>query len=190
MTLYQRMMALARGRHAELILALVSFADASFFPLPPHTLLIPLVLARPDRALRLAIGCSIASVAGGYLGYAIGHLLYDSLGQWIITTYHYEDAFIRFQEMFAQWGAWIIVAKGVTPIPFKLVAIAAGVANFSLFDFTWSSIISRGGQFIAIALLVKRFGPTVEPLIERYMWQLGVGVVALVVAGFIMLNYL
>jgi membrane protein YqaA with SNARE-associated domain len=190
MTLYQRIMELARGRHAELIMALVSFADASFFPLPPHTLLIPLVLARPDRTVRIALLCTFASVAGGYLGYAIGHVLYDSMGQWIINTYHYQESFTRFQVLFQEWGAWIIVAKGVTPIPFKVVSIAAGVAGFDLWDFTWSSIVSRGGQFLAIALLIKRFGPTVEPLIERYMLQLGFGVVFLIVAGFVALNYI
>jgi membrane protein YqaA with SNARE-associated domain len=190
MNFYNRLMTLARHDHAEWVLAAVSFADASFFPLPPHTLLVPLVLAQPSRAVRLALVCTIASVLGGFLGYGIGHVLYDTLGQWIIETYHYQAAFDRFRVMFQEWGAWLIVAKGVTPIPFKIVAIAAGVADFDLFSFTWSSIISRGGQFLIIAVLIARFGPTVEPLIERFFWQIGMGVVALVVIGFVALNYI
>jgi len=190
MTIFQRLMTLARHRNAEMALAMVSFADSSFLPLPPHALLIPLVLAQPERALRLGLVCTLASVLGGYVGYAIGHVLYDTLGLWIIETYRYQEAFARFQDLFRQWGAWIIIGKGLTPIPFKIVTIAAGVASYDLLEFTWASIISRGGQFVAIALLVRRFGPVVEPILDRYMWQAtGVGL-ALVIGGFWVLNYL
>lgn len=190
MTLYQRVMSLARHDRAQLALAIVAFADSSFLPLPPHALLIPLLLARPERAWRLALICSAASVAGGFLGYGIGSLLYDTIGRWIIVTYGYQSAFQHFHELFQRWGAWIIVAKGLTPIPFKIVTIASGVAGFDLFDFTWSSAISRAGQFLMIAAVVRRFGPRAEPYIERWLWQIGLAFVAVVVLGIVAINYI
>ena len=190
MTLYQRVMEFARHERAEWALAIVAFADSSFLPLPPHALLIPLLLAQPSRTWRLALICSAASVAGGYLGYGIGALLYETIGRWIIETYGYQSAFLHFQDLFQRWGAWIIVAKGLTPIPFKIVTIASGVAGFDLLDFTWSSIVSRTGQFLIIAAVLRRYGPLAEPYIERWLWQLGLAFIAVVVLGFVAINYI
>ena len=120
---YRWALGLAGSKHAEAALAAVSAAEASFLPIIPELMLVPMVLARPDKAWRLAFVCTIASVAGGVVGYAIGALLYETVGQWLIQLYGLQDKATQFQAMYDEYGLWVILVKGLTPIPYKLVVI-------------------------------------------------------------------
>ena len=133
--LYDRVIELSKGRHALTVLAAVAFAESSFFPVPPDIVLVPMALANPSKARLYALVCSIASVLGGILGYAIGALLYDTVGHWLISAYGYGEGVEAFREAYAKWGAWIILIKGMTPIPYKIVTIASGFAGYNLLYF-------------------------------------------------------
>jgi len=145
----------------------VSFAESSFFPVPPDVMLIPMALARPERAYVMAFWCTVTSVAGGILGYAIGALLYDSVGLWLIQLYGYGDKVEAFREAYAQWGAWIILLKGLTPIPYKIVTITSGFAGYNLGLFILFSIITRGARFFVLAFLLHRYGESARHIIEK-----------------------
>jgi membrane protein YqaA with SNARE-associated domain len=153
--------------YAAWILGAVSFAESSFLPVPPDVMLIPMALARPDRAWRYAIVCTLASVAGGMLGYLIGALLYDSIGQWIVHVWGYGDKMESIRQAFADYGAWIILGKGVTPIPYKIVTIASGFAGYNFGSFVALSLLTRGVRFFAEAFLLKRYGPRAREIIEK-----------------------
>jgi membrane protein YqaA with SNARE-associated domain len=163
----------------------VAFAESSFFPVPPDVMLIPMSLARPARAWLYATVCTAASVLGGILGYAIGALLYDSLGHWLINLYGLGDKVEAFRAGYAEYGAWIILLKGLTPIPYKLVTITSGFANFNIWLFVVLSVVARGGRFFFVAVLLNRYGEWIRVRIEKHLglWvSLGAGVL---VAGFI-----
>jgi membrane protein YqaA with SNARE-associated domain len=145
---YDWCIAAADKPYALWILAAVAFAESSFFPVPPDVMLLPMALARPQRAWLFATVCTIASVAGGVLGYAIGALLYDSVGQWLIHLYGLGDKVEAFRASYAHWGAWIIIGKGLTPIPYKLVTITSGFAGYDVWLFILCSIIARGGPLL------------------------------------------
>jgi membrane protein YqaA with SNARE-associated domain len=153
--------------YAAWILAAVSFVESSFFPVPPDIMLIPMVLARPDRAWRYAAVCTLGSVAGGMLGYLIGALLYDSVGQWVIRLYGAGDKIEAIREGYAHYGAWIILLKGFTPIPYKFVTIASGFAGYNFGLFVVLSLLTRGARFFAEAFLLKRYGPQARVIIEK-----------------------
>src|ERR1700741_1373950 len=150
-----------------LAMAAISFAESSFFPIPPDILLIPMILAQPRRAWIIAGVCTIASVLGGFVGYAIGYFLFDAVGRPILDFYHAMDRYEALRAAFAQWGAWIIILKGLTPIPFKLVTIASVVAQFPLTPFTLASLVSRSLRFFLLAALLRWFGDPVREFIER-----------------------
>ena len=149
------------------ILTAVAFAESSFFPMPPDVMLVPMSLARPDRAFRLAAWCTAASVAGGIVGYGIGALLYDSVGAWLIHLYGYGDKVEAFRAAYAQWGAWIILLKGLTPIPYKIVTITSGFAGYNFGLFVVLSIITRGMRFFLLAFLLNRYGEQARHIIEK-----------------------
>lgn len=188
--LYDRVLALAASRRAPLWLAVISFAESSFFPIPPDALLVPMALARPDRAFRLALICTVASVLGGALGYLIGYALYDQLALPLIRLYHYEAAAAAFQERFNEYGLWVILIKGLTPIPYKIVTIASGAAHFNFLIFLAASLVTRGARFFLIALLLRRFGAPVREFIERRLTLVTTVAALGVVAGFIVLRYI
>jgi membrane protein YqaA with SNARE-associated domain len=176
--------------HAIWVMGGVSFAESSFFPIPPDIMLIPMTLSRPDRAWRYAIACTVASVAGGVLGYLIGALLYDSVGQWIVHVFRYGDKIEAARQGFAEYGGWIILIKGFMPIPYKIVTIAAGFSGYNIVPFVLLSLVTRGGRFFGEALLLKRYGPSARAIIEKRLgfW---VTIAALaVVAGFLAVIYL
>jgi membrane protein YqaA with SNARE-associated domain len=181
---------MAAHRHAMAAMALISFAESSFLPLPPDFLLVPMILAQPRRAWLIAAVCTITSVAGGYVGYAIGFFLFDAVGLPVLKFYHMMDKYEAFKAAFAEWGAWIIVIKGLTPIPFKLVTIASGAAQFNLVTFTMASLVSRSLRFFLLAALLWRFGEPIRDFIERRLMLVTSMIAAALVGGFVVLRYL
>jgi membrane protein YqaA with SNARE-associated domain len=153
--------------YATWLMGIVSFVESSFFPVPPDAMLIPMSLARPDRAWYYATVCTLTSVAGGLLGYFIGAVLYDSVGQWVIRAYGLGDKAEAFREAYAYWGTWIILIKGVTPIPYKLVTIVSGFAGYNLALFVLLSLIARGMRFYLVAFLLSRYGMQAREIIEK-----------------------
>ena len=188
--LYSRTLAVAAHRHAMVAMGLISFAESSFLPLPPDILLVPMTLAQPRRAWLIAAVCTIASVTGGYVGYAIGYFLFDAIGLPVLEFYHMMDKYEAFKAAFAEWGAWIIVIKGLTPIPFKLVTIASGAAQFDLVTFTLASLVSRSLRFFLLAALLWRFGEPIRDFIERRLMLVTSMIAAALVGGFVVLRYL
>ena len=171
--------------HAAWILGAVSFAESSFFPCPPDVMLIPMALARPDKAWFFATVCTVTSVLGGLLGYFIGAALYDTVGQWLIQFYGYGDKVETFRAAYAHYGAWIILLKGLTPIPYKIVTITSGFAGFNIGLFIVMSLISRGMRFYFIAFLLNRYGSRARDIIERRLGLWAAISAAAIVLGFV-----
>jgi membrane protein YqaA with SNARE-associated domain len=188
--LYDWCIAAADKPYATWLMGAVSFVESSFFPIPPDVMLIPMALARPDRAWFYATVCTVASVAGGVLGYVIGAWLYDSVGLWLIQLYGYGNKVEAFREAYAQWGGWIILLKGLTPIPYKIVTIASGFAGYNLLMFVLLSCVARGGRFFLLAFLLNRYGAQAREIIEkRLTFWVTLGAIVLV-AGIIAALYL
>jgi membrane protein YqaA with SNARE-associated domain len=181
--LYHRLMDLARRGHAPYVLALVAFLESSCFPIPPDAFLVPFVLANRPKTWLFATIATVFSVLGGMLGYAIGFYFADTVGAWILKLYGSPSAYADFQAWFAKYGVYVILVKGLTPIPYKLVTIASGIAHFDLFTFIWSSIVTRGARFCLLSWLAWKFGPAAMPHIERNLTRITVGFLCLVVAG-------
>ena len=170
--------------YALWILAGVAFAESSFFPIPPDVMLAPMSLAQPKRAWLFAAVCTVASVVGGMLGYAIGALLYDSVGHWLISLYGLGGKVEAFRASYAQWGAVIILLKGLTPIPYKLVTITSGFAGYNIWLFVLFSVITRGGRFFIAALVLNRYGDWIRVRIEQHLGLFVAILLAALVAGF------
>ena len=170
--------------YALWVLASVAFAESSFFPIPPDAMLAPMSLAQPKRAWLFAAVCTVASVVGGILGYAIGALLYDSVGHWLIALYGLGGKVEAFRASYAQWGAVIILLKGLTPIPYKLVTITSGFAGYNIWLFVLFSIITRGGRFFIAALVLNRYGDWIRVRIEQHLGLFVAILLAALVAGF------
>jgi len=180
----------AHKPYAAWIMGAISFAESSIFPIPPDTMLIPMSLARPEKAFSFAFLCTWTSVAGGILGYMIGALLYDSIGQWLIQLYGYGDKVEAFRAAYVEWGGWIILIKGVTPIPYKIVTIASGFAGYNLFMFVLLSCVARGMRFYLLAFLLHRYGAQARAIIEeRLGFWVTISAIVLV-AGIIAALYL
>jgi len=188
--LYTRVLALAAAPNAPWWLAAVAFAESSFFPIPPDVLLVPMALARPHRAWRLATICTVASVIGGAFGYLIGYALFDQLARPLLRAYHYDAAFAHFQATYARWGLWVILVKGMTPIPYKIVTIASGAAHFDFAVFMAASLATRGVRFFLVAALIRRFGAPVRDFIERRLTLVTSAVAVGIVGGFLALRFL
>ncbi len=186
--LYDRVMALAGHRHALPALAGVSFVESSVFPIPPDIMLIPMVLARRERAWLIATVCTIASVLGGLAGYAIGWGLWETLGQPILEFYHATEQFARFQAGYNEWGAWIVLFAGVTPFPYKVITIASGVTGLNLATFIIASVVARSLRFFVIAGLLYWFGPPIRGFIERNLGMLTIVFFVLLFAGFLLIK--
>lgn len=188
--LYDWTMGLANHRHAEWWLAFISFIESSFFPIPPHPLLGLMCLARPERAIRYGLICTIASVLGGLFGYAIGYFAFEALGQSILSALHLTESFPKAACYLRDYGAEIILVKGATPIPFKLITLTAGFIHMDLWTFLWSSVISRGFQFMLVGFLFWKFGAPIKAFLEKYLTALSIAFVVLVVGGFIIAGQL
>ena len=181
--LYDWVFEQARKPYAEKALAVVSFAESSFFPIPPDVMLAPMVLSRPDRAYRYAAVCTAASVLGGLLGYAIGFFL-EPVGMWLLAIMGKADTFEASKALFQQHGAWVILIKGLTPIPFKLITIAAGIFSFSLPLFIALCVITRGLRFFLVAFVLKTWGPAMLEMVEKRLALFTVIGIAVLVAAF------
>jgi membrane protein YqaA with SNARE-associated domain len=187
---YARVLALAASPYATWWLALIAFAEASCFPIPPDALLVPMALARPRAAWRFAAVCTVASVAGGALGYWIGFAVFDQLARPILNLYGYGPAYAAFQAKFQEYGLWIILVKGLTPIPYKIVTIAAGAARFDFWLFMLASLLTRGARFFLVATLLHFFGDAVRVFIERRLTLVTSAVAVAIVGGFLALKFL
>jgi membrane protein YqaA with SNARE-associated domain len=182
--LYDWTLRLAGHRHAIRSMGMISFAESSFFPIPPDVMIVPMILARRDQAYLIAAVCTLTSVAGGALGYAIGYFLYDTVGQWLMNVYGMTDGIEQFRTWYDKWGAAIILVKGLTPIPFKLVTIASGFAAFNFPLFLLTALITRGARFFLIAALLKRYGAPIQDFIERRLTLIGILFLAALAGGF------
>ena len=187
--LYDWVFSLARSRHATRSLAVVSFAESSFFPIPPDVMLAPMVLARPERAWFYATVCTAASVLGGLLGYAIGYFL-EPVGLSILAFLGKADTFETSKALFQQHGAWVILIKGLTPIPFKLITISAGIFQFNLALFIALCVITRGARFFAVAFVLKTWGPAVLAMVEKRLALWTVIGLAVLIGAFVAVKFL
>lgn len=188
--LYDWTMGLANHRHAEWWLAFISFIESSFFPIPPHPLLGLMCLARPERAIRYGVICTVASVLGGLFGYAIGYFLYESIGMWLLNTLHLTDKFPVAVCYLNQYDAEAIIVAGATPLPFKLMTLTAGFTHMNLATFIGASIIGRGMIFMVVGILFRIFGAPIKAFIEKYLGLVTTAFVVLVIGGFIAIGQL
>ncbi|MBL6933657.1 MAG: DedA family protein [Rhodospirillales bacterium] len=188
--LYDWTMNLAGHRHALAALALVSFIESSVFPIPPDILIIPMVLAAREKAWRIALVCTIASVLGGLAGYGIGYSLYETVGKPLLDFYGYGDKFAQFQGYYHEWGAWIVGGAGLTPFPYKVITIASGVADLDLIVFTVASLLSRGLRFFIVAGLLWYFGEPIRIFIEKNLGLLASAFFVLLFGGFVLIKFL
>jgi len=188
--LYDWTMSLAATRHAEAALAGVSFAESSFFPIPPDTLLIPMVLANRTKWFRYALLCTISSVIGAFLGYAIGAFLYEAVGQPLLAFYGKEDAFQSIREWYNKWGGWGVLFAAVTPFPYKVLTIFSGATGLNLAIFALVSVVGRSIRFFLVAWLLYRWGAPMRTFIERNLNLLFVIFMVLLIGGFVAIKYL
>ncbi len=180
--LYRRAMLWSRHRHAPWYLGWISFAESSFFPIPPDVMLAPMSLAQPSRAWWFALLTTLSSVAGGLFGYAIGYFSFDAIEPWLRTTQYWASYLVAL-DWFERWGFWAVFVAGFSPIPYKVFTIAAGALSMALLPFTLASLIGRGARFFLVAGLMKWGGARVEAVLHRYIDRLGWATVALVVIG-------
>lgn len=184
--LYDWTLKWAGHRHALSILALVSFIESSVFPIPPDILLIPMVLAAPTRAWRIALVCTIASVLGGLVGYAIGLVLFEQFGKPVLEFYGYAARFAEFQDGYNRYGAWAVFFAGLTPFPYKVITILSGVTELEIWVFIVSSILARGIRFYVVAILLWKFGPPIRDFIEKHLGLLFTLFVLMLAGGIIL----
>jgi membrane protein YqaA with SNARE-associated domain len=180
--LYDRVLSWSRHPYAERYLAAMSFAESSFFPIPPDVMLAPMCLAEPARAWRYAAITTVMSVLGGIAGYAIGFLLFESIEPWLRTT-HYWDAYVQSREWFDTYGVWVVFVAGFSPIPYKIFTIAAGVAALSPVPFLVASMVGRGTRFFLVAGLIRAGGPRMEQGLRLHVERLGWSAVVIVGLG-------
>lgn len=188
--LYDWAMRVAEHPRALWGLGAISFAESSFFPIPPDVVVVPMVLARREQAWLIATVCTLTSVAGGLFGYAIGYYLMETLGAWLVQFYGLQDRAHQFEASYAEWGLWVILIKGLTPIPYKLVTIVSGAAHFALLPFMVASVITRGARFFLIAALLRRYGEPIREFIERRLTLVTTAFVVALVGGFAVLKYI
>lgn len=188
--LYDWMMRMAGSQRAPEALGAVSFVESSFFPIPPDVMLIPMVLARREKAFWYATIATVTSVLGGLLGYAIGYFLFDTIGQTLLNFYGYAEKFNQFAGKYNQYGAWIVFMAGLTPFPFKVITIASGTVAMNVPVFIIASIVGRSARFFAVAALLYLFGPPIRAFIERYFGILTVVFFMMLFGGFFAIKYL
>ncbi|MBT5049309.1 MAG: DedA family protein [Rhodospirillaceae bacterium] len=187
---YDWVMSLSAKPNAVWALAAIAFIESSVFPIPPDVLLIPMVLAARTRWLKIALICTIASVLGGMLGYALGFYLYEGIGKPLLEFYGYADKFTQFQGRYNEWGAWIVFMAGVTPFPYKVITIASGVTHLDVTTFTVASILARGLRFFIVAALLWWIGDPIRAFIEKRLGLVFTVFVVLLIGGFVAIKYI
>lgn len=188
--LYNWTMELSSKRHALWALALVSWSESFVFPVPPDVMMVPMILARRDRAWTIALVASLASVAGGATSWAIGYYFFETLGRDILEFYGYLDRYDAFRASYNAWGIWIIIGGAVTPFPYKVIAIASGVTQLNLFTFLWASLLGRTVRFFIEAALLWHYGERLRNFIERYLGWLVAGAFGVLIGGFVLAKYM
>jgi membrane protein YqaA with SNARE-associated domain len=188
--MYDWTISLAKRPSAPYALGAVSFAESSFFPIPPDVVLAPMALAQPSRAYRYALICTVASVIGGLLGYMIGALFMDTVGNWLISIYGGREKIDSLLALYREYGALLILIKGLTPIPYKFVTIASGMAGYDLFWFVVLSIITRGARFYLVAGLLNKFGGPVKVVMDKHAGLIVAVLLAALIGGFLAIKWL
>jgi len=188
--LYDRVLAWAAHRHAPRYLGVLSFAESSFFPIPPDVMLAPMTLARPQAATRLALLTTVASVLGGLAGYYIGYGLFESVGRPVLEFYGKDAYFEEFSTKYNEWGAWAVLIAGVTPFPYKVITILSGVTGLNFVVFMVASVVARGLRFFIVAGLLWKFGPPIRDFIEKRLGLVFTVFMILLIGGFIAVRYL
>lgn len=189
-SLYDYLMNLAQHKRASWALAAVSFAESSFFPIPPDVMLIPMVVAKKAKAWFYAFICTVSSVLGGIAGYAIGFFLFDSIGKALFDFYGYADKYEKFATTFNDYGAWAVLIAGVTPFPYKVITIASGFTGLDIVTFIVASIVARGLRFYLVAGLLYFFGPAIREFIEKRLGLVTIVFTVLLIGGFVAIKYL
>ncbi len=187
--LYNRILQLSARKDAVWWMSAVSFAESSFFPLPPDIMLVPMCLAEPKKLWRYTNICALASLIGGLFGYAVGFYLFESVGRLIIDLYNAQESFQRFQDMFAEFGPWFLILKGITPIPYKLLTITAGFAHLDLTVFILCSIVARFSRFYMIAILLHFYGPQVRDIIEKRLMLVTTVLLVIIIGGLLSFKF-
>lgn len=185
---YEKMLHLSAQEHAMLILFIVAFAESSFFPIPPDIMIIPMVLAAPTRAWKIAGLATVASVLGGYFGYIIGSYFFNLFALPLLEFYHAMEQFHEFEEYYHQYGAWIVFGAGITPFPYKIITIASGTVHLDLIVFTIASVLARGIRFFFIAWLLKKYGAPMKDFIEKNLGWLSILFLILLIGGFALIK--
>ena len=192
--LYNWVIHFADTKHGERALFLLSFAESSFFPVPPDVLLGPLTLGAPKKWLRFAVSCSIASVIGGIVGYCIGMFLWQTIGEWVFANFAWAhitpENFEKFAEKYKKWDVLVVFTCGFTPLPYKVCTISAGVARINFIGFLVASTLSRSARFFIVAGLMGWKGEQIRPVIEKYFNWLSLAFVALLIGGFAVIKLL
>ena len=188
--IYQWMLDAASGKNALWALAIVAFVESSFFPIPPDIMLIPMIIAAPKKAWKIATVATIASVVGGYFGYLIGFLGYDLIAKPLLDFYGYLEKFEQFSKYYNEYGAWIVLGAGITPFPYKVITIASGVVGMNIWIFGLASVMARGLRFFIIAGLLRFFGEPIKKIIEKHFGLLSIIFFILLIGGFLLIKYL
>lgn len=187
---YDIMLDLSAKDNALLFLFIVAFVESSFFPIPPDIMLIPMILATPNKAWRIATTATVASVLGGYLGYGIGIFAFDLIAKPILEFYSAMEQFHEFENYYHEYGAWIVFGAGITPFPYKIITIASGVVHLDPIIFGIASVLARGMRFFLVAWLLKKFGAPMKIFIEKHLGILSVVFLILLIGGFALIKYL
>ena len=187
---YDEVIHLSSSQHALFWLAVISFVESSFFPIPPDIMLIPMILATPKQAWKIAGVCTVASVIGAYLGYVIGFYFFQLIAEPLLNFYGYLDKFNKFKDLYTEYGAWIVFGAGITPFPYKIITIASGVVHLNLAVFTIASVIARGFRFFLIAWLLKTYGEKMRIFIEKNLGWLSILFLILLIGGFAVIKFL
>ena len=189
-SIYNWAIGLAAHRYAIFALFINSFLESSFFPIPPDVILIPMIIAAREKALRIAFVCTLASVLGGIAGYYIGVYFFEEIGQPVLEFYDYGAKFGHFQAKYNEWGAWVVFMAGVTPFPYKVITILSGVTELDLLVFIFASILARGLRFFVLAGLLWKYGASIENFIKRRLGILFTVFCIFLLGGLIVVKYL
>ncbi len=188
--LYDWTMGLAHHPYAAYWLAFISFIESSVFPIPPDVILVPMAVARREKAFYFAGICTVFSILGAVLGYAIGYFLWETIGQPIFEFYGYMDEFQKFQEGFNEWGGWLVFVFGITFFPFKVITIASGVTGLDFTTFLFAGVAARTPRFFIEAALLWKFGAQIQSFIEKRLTLITTMVVILGISGFVLIKYI